>query len=497
MFLRYQYFNALAKFQAEDPASSYVANRPMATDVGSSVVTSKVKGWLSDCLSGFHGHSKCSVQRELPCLPRRVIYVGDDAQHVKLQEGKSERAAYVALSYCWGGPQDVITTLKTLERNIAGLDVSSLPQTIIDAIKTTRNLGLKYLWVDALCIIQDSPLDKDREIKFMYDYYHNATVTLAAAMAYTVTAGFLHPRTPASACDLPLYLPNRARGKAFIITELQNEQPKEPLYTRGWALQEFLLSPRLLIFGSCEAIWQCQSTISSVLPSHISYDPSWPCKRLPLPSRTWEYYPDVAVNSTRSGIWQSIVENYTSRQLTLPEDRLPALAGIARQLEKTWGDTYVAGLWREQLLEQLLWTSNYKPHSIGAYRAPSWSWAAVDGRITFDSVGSKAQQSAEILDIDLSVRILGDVQVQRLRLFAVVRPLTALHNVSDVEDDGTLQFVLLGWNYVSAFGLIVRPVERSIIPSDEVLFTRVGMLNTWLRPQLPWLEDAKEAITIV
>jgi hypothetical protein len=101
-----------------------------------------------------------------------------------------ERHEYAALSYFWGGLQLVMTIMETLESYIKGLPIGSLPRTISDAIKFTRMLKLRFLWIDALCILQDSSEDKMKEINTLGDIYKNATVTIATANAQRLPKGF-------------------------------------------------------------------------------------------------------------------------------------------------------------------------------------------------------------------------------------------------------------------------------------------------------------------
>lgn len=477
-------------------------------------------------------HEKCPM-RNSPLLPTRVIFVGESSEDVRLYKSKTgERGDYIALSYCWGGRQALTTTLETIDRNTKALDVSSLPRTLYDAVLTTRRMGFEYLWVDALCIIQDSNEDRTWEIGRMGDVYKNATLTIVAASSSTVAGGFLNPRPSPEDFLLPLATLNGDIGTISLTPKEYGLQPREPLYSRAWALQEFLLSPRLLIFGTREVIWQCTELISPVLPSHRSYDPNWPCKRIPMmqhapvpqlisPALTSK--PDQLTLRTRCNIWQSIVQDYTSRNLTMPEDRLPALAGIARELENTWGDIYIAGMWRSDLLSWLLWRSEPKavpapsgeaqPKSVG-WRAPSWSWASVDGVVTFHWCGgTELSLSAKIIYVDEQQQHIGAVPGQRLFLEASIVPLKNLQEVRDeykgeslhrplrveddegIEDDGTLKFALLGFNYVSAFGLIVKQTGDG---KDKFgTFVRVGMLCTWLPKEPSWWPKKKRRLIIM
>lgn len=157
-------------------------------------------------------NKKCSFNAD-SYLPTRIIAVGakDETPFLHISKA-SERASYVALSYCWGGPQKVTTTIATLQSRISGLNFESLPRTLQDAITVTRLLGFKYLWVDALCIVQDSTTDKIAEINSMGNVYKNATITIAAANASSVNEGFLEKENPPNCARLPLSLPSGDMG---------------------------------------------------------------------------------------------------------------------------------------------------------------------------------------------------------------------------------------------------------------------------------------------
>ena len=101
---------------------------------------------------------------------------------------------YAALSYCWGGDQESKTVRVRLEERCKGFPLAELPKTIQDAIVTARRLELPFLWVDAICIVQDDPADKKRELAIMDQIYSGALLTIVAARAGTANNGFLQQR---------------------------------------------------------------------------------------------------------------------------------------------------------------------------------------------------------------------------------------------------------------------------------------------------------------
>lgn len=220
---------------------------------------------LDECT---HMHPLCKAP-QTTALPIRVLDVGSIANdRICLLVSKDRKTRYAALSYCWGGKQEVVANEGSWEAMTRGIATSMLPKTIQDAVTVTRKLGLQYLWVDSLCIKQDSIEDWASESSKMGDVYGKATVTIAAAGASTCSAGcFIQDSSnPARFIEeIRLRLPDLSIGA--IALRVQNSYSydtlEDPLNQRAWALQERLLSPRLLIYGLENLSWQCQTIASS------------------------------------------------------------------------------------------------------------------------------------------------------------------------------------------------------------------------------------------
>jgi hypothetical protein len=269
---------------------------------------------------------------------------------------------YVALSYCWGTTQNFTTTSANLARMKERIHWDELPQTIKDAVSITRALGIQYLWVDALCIIQDSQEDWEAESKKMADVYGGAFLTISAALGPDVHNGlFQDSKVPAPSTAFPLSSPFRY----------------DPLYSRAWALQERLLSKRLLIFSRYDLYWECDDSPPQRRDGANKF------------ARILEHTHRLSPKLSTSD-WHLIVEDYTCRNLTDERDKLPALSGLATVYYQATKKDYLAGLWRQSLIEDLLWrrdqVSYGKSGKSGVpskYRAPSWSWASLDFNISF------------------------------------------------------------------------------------------------------------------
>lgn len=339
-------------------------------------------------------------------MPTRVIELVQVRGHTFLRLRETSGRAwepYAALSYCWGKEQHLTTTSENLHRHLTRINMKDLPTTMRDAVLVIEKLGIRNVWIDALCILQDDMNDKAFEIAQMALVYNQATVTIAATRAGGVQEGFLGDRRPyphgTLQTDSVIWeLPYRSRAGATgsVILVPDCEIPTQPLDTRAWAFQERLLSPRILEYGSLQTRWKCQGTaelddmtdgftntsasgkgnmkdslVSSIraLMRPNGRDPSAPISKQDI-----------------LDLWHEVVDKYTHRNLTLSADRLPAIAGIAKQFGKLLEDQYRAGLWMSNLATELLWhvdnteTSHPKPIE---YQAPSWSWAAITGPVCF------------------------------------------------------------------------------------------------------------------
>lgn len=304
------------------------------TDLSIDKNVEMIAKWLTEC---WHNHPNCNVP-ELAPLPTRVIDVGLDlSSPVKLYVSDGCKDYYAALSYCWGDKQEYITTTQTIKSRKENMFLEDLPQTLQDAIMVTRRLGIRYLWVDALCIIQDNAEDKAIQINAMGDVYKNAVLTIAASSAVSVSDGFLRSIPPTQG----FWVPNIENTKVMVrsLNTYSHASEIDSLDSRGWALQESLLSPRVVSFAERELSWRCQTVaIEKQRRGHKI------CKRLPSGVFGIALEDRSTFETKQDLVWEAIVEDYSGRELTVPEDRLPAIAGIVSELARLWGDTYLAGL---------------------------------------------------------------------------------------------------------------------------------------------------------
>ncbi|KAH7402294.1 heterokaryon incompatibility protein-domain-containing protein [Phaeosphaeria sp. MPI-PUGE-AT-0046c] len=386
---------------ANDPVAQFLPNVVEKLYRGGWDTFERINSWISRCNDE---HPECMQQES--ALPARLLDLSgfldaDDERKLQLYISRPyDQGRYAALSYCWGYSQPVVTTHQNLFQHLQSIRYDSLPQTLQDAIRSAGAIGLKYLWIDALCIIQDSKSDKEREIAKMAQIYQNASVTIVAACATSSAEGFLEVRdgTPA-ALEIPVGCGNDKVGTLSLLPRYYSRR-YEALHNRAWTLQEIILSPRLLIFGKDSVGWKCTAAdngmyswtdwngycastglttlrvgkdgavtrpaMSVYSPDFSTYRQSQQAERLPLMFR----------------IWKDLIKDYSMRSLTNEDDKLNAIAGIVTYFQKHMDDVYLVGFWKNYLLQDLSWkiTRATKP---SRKRAPSWSWMALDGPVSF------------------------------------------------------------------------------------------------------------------
>ncbi|THU90891.1 hypothetical protein K435DRAFT_759789 [Dendrothele bispora CBS 962.96] len=352
------------------------------------------------CIKTCSGHDLCP-QPIQTLLPTRVIDCFDPERPHLVTSDLSTKAFYVALSYVWGESQPYRTTAENIEAYHTLIDPRYIPRTIRNAITVTNGLGLRYLWVDSFCIMQDSEEDKGREIERIRIYFQNAFVTVVAANADRVSEGFLSdveqvqpvPKWHLEPINLPFRSPDGFLGiMSLHRTYADWPTRNDPVDQRAWCLEERVLSPRRLLFCSHALQYECQRMRINVNGSPLGLVDIYPR----LPDCAFTNDPEATLSEAEKkelvNDWDIIVNSYTGRKLTKSKDKLVAFAGVAEKFHQFWGSEsqYVAGLWTHQLPEGLLWHVDDSgkeetkdlvyvrnpPPSV--YRAPSWSWAAVD-----------------------------------------------------------------------------------------------------------------------
>ncbi|ETS82460.1 hypothetical protein PFICI_04336 [Pestalotiopsis fici W106-1] len=348
-------------------------------------------------------HTRCRIPPS-SFAPTRLIDVrpqnvdGD----VVLRDGSSvpRGSRYCALSYCWGKLKPAcLTTKATLPQRQAGIPWSSLPLTFQDAIKWSRSMGIDYLWIDSVCIIQGDEEDWRQESGRMFQVYGNAYVTLVAAFGADSSAGLYslqHNQVPAkhiaNLCydgspetTWPLYV-RQALHDNYYNWENQELPGILPLLQRAWCYQERLISPRTLLFAPGEMAFQCFERVSCGCgrdDASLGDATSNSKHKHILPRSTDKGHNDDSLHRNPSQTWWLLVGAYTDLNITAESDRLPAFAGVAEYIHQfRRSEKYLSGLWSGTLVSDLLWIVLHPTDGSRAQiqptatKNPSWSWAS-------------------------------------------------------------------------------------------------------------------------
>lgn len=364
-----------------------------------------------------------------PILPTRVLDVTCGTLHdpqVKLIETSGvKRGAYCALSYCWGKSRCVITTKANLANHKHDIPLPALPRTIKDAVLATRGLEIDYLWVDSLCIVQDDTDDWAFEAARMGDVYANAMLTISTLSGTDCNDGLFTPHLLRQPYALPFPIPPTSRhtGDARWFVPAVHPPVKEDNYgvlqlplrglvhSRGWTFQEQMLSTRILWFGHGHVQWECLSKFAADLapnsmghyqyPGCDSVEPhrsrrmkehlQRPFKIKATLSRSeqqdhetgrgkfWVEEDRVAAYTE----WETLVAEYTTRNLTKESDRIPAILGLANVMGPMFQCEFFMGIWKgKHFLHSLLWrvqTASICTALQSSNSYPSWTWASKPG----------------------------------------------------------------------------------------------------------------------
>ncbi|KAJ4397005.1 hypothetical protein N0V93_001229 [Gnomoniopsis smithogilvyi] len=415
----------------------------------------RISNWRRICAQE---HSGCPSGEEPRELPTRVIAVNsNDPRYVKLvNTHRGRTAVYACLSYSWGTGTQHCTTTRNIKGHLQRILIADLPQTVADAIKLCRALQIPYIWIDALCIIQDDKDDWSTEAAAMARIYGSSVLTISVPNTSDCTEQFLARSLdsyPNAEVDW-IHGPSGTAGTATLVYDWPRDHSsllsKSPWMERGWTFQEWVLSPRVLHCGSTMTVYEClhgtcyesyadeieqpfarldlgngdgsmDATRSNSLrsPDHAN---TWPqdsstardktnIMDMDNISRLFERvrriqngHTEIQAN-TLGPSWADVVTQFCGRVLTKDTDKLPALAGLAVRFQTYKNATspkerrydYLAGLWWygspmldrpsevAELPTGLLWRrpGDEFLSRPAAYRAPSWSWAALDGPVEF------------------------------------------------------------------------------------------------------------------
>jgi hypothetical protein len=398
-------------------------------------VTGASESSLSTSIDWVKNQMKICDEQERPCynatktkflLPKRVLDLWYPIEEplktrVRLYEPrKNKKGQWATLSHCWGDKDPICTTELTRVDFLKKVPWEKISATYKDAIQITRQLGIRYLWIDSLCLIQDNREIWRAEASKMAEIYKNSYITIAATNAIDNDSRILKPEPFTNNHQLTLFQPTTDQRSPEVVIARETvpvfirkrfdhkpfsrtQKFEEPLLlTRAWIYQERVLSPRVIHFCDNELVWECGADFSC--QCGFLHQPGFPIttvkqgQRNRLADGQWMKTASLSISMTprdvqvseddlrfKQEFFRDRVSDYGRLDLKFPRDRLRAIGGIARQYQPPEGGSYFAGLWKETLAQDLTWhDSGEKPTreswealASGSFVAPSWSWASV------------------------------------------------------------------------------------------------------------------------
>ena len=359
-------------------------------------------------------HKICKIYRQVAReKPTRLLNVGNDADgQVRLEvvDQSAFNMPYVTLSHRWGQPEPPKLTRASIQKLKSGVAQCTLPKTFRDAIYIAIEVGVKYLWIDSLCIFQDSEADWKCQSKRMAGIYAGALFNISATSSENSQYGCIQPPTlPGLVPVLPQHGRNPEQTTFIELhdaTGFPVDITLSILSARGWVQQEWELAPATLHCTSTQLHWRCsESRFSETYPEGIQYG-------FGLHDQV---HPELTDDVTRFGLrslivsaiqgssevtcldtintWLALVRRYSSRKLTKEDDRFIAIGGLKNAISECFNNStlvqYHSGLWSQYLIEQLNWKSTH----INCHRRqinvaiPTWSWASIEASVVFTFVG--------------------------------------------------------------------------------------------------------------
>ncbi|KAJ3463423.1 hypothetical protein MRS44_008209 [Fusarium solani] len=396
--------------------------------------------FLKDCLEKCRTeHQSCpSTSSGVAWVPTRLIQVEQDGLRLVESFETTISEPFVSLSHCWGGAEILkLTTgnINTLKDDIPFLE---LPETFQDAIRVVRSLGIRYIWIDSLCIIQNSDQDWQKEASTMLEVYKYALFNIAATASTNSFGGLFQERDPHLVQSEVVDINTKAiKGRFHLVDQEYFAQAVDeaPLNLRSWVAQERMLSPRIAHFAFDQVIWDCAELTA--------------CESLPHGSTAWSRYESrpmtfgckqgsallAPAKTVDEGLgqWGTIVNTYSACGLTVLGDKLIAISGVANHLRDELKMEYCVGLWRPKMEIQLAWVVQ----SLQADRtprndlAPTWSWASLNGAVHLQQVniyeGYDVSSLCSITEVSLRRETdehRGEKVSGYLRMRCVLNPIT-------------------------------------------------------------------------
>jgi hypothetical protein len=342
--------------------------------------------------------------------PTRLLFIVDptniENSGIRLVETHGTPHLYATLSYCWGKTGDEWQCKEhRLDQYLCHIDRETLPATIRDCLVIAATLSISYVWIDALCIIQDSASDWASESAKMGGIYHGSLLTIAAAASSHSDGGCFNTTSrPRFSCHYPReesykhsdivvlenILQDGSKSRLYFIMGkadkegcsqddiYDNEVVNGPLSKRAWVFQEQMLSRRVIYYAESQIFWDCEHC-------RLSED-NWPQSEYSQIYPIAGYDEPMSTSEIVEKWYAEAVEIYSARSLSHATDKLVAISAAAKATYLNRHVDYFAGLWKDCMMVGLIWERSSPGHKSTRYSCPSWSWASQETSVSYEQI---------------------------------------------------------------------------------------------------------------
>ncbi|KAF2002670.1 HET-domain-containing protein [Amniculicola lignicola CBS 123094] len=468
------------------PALGHAHHIP--ANAGSDPTFNFARRCIQDCLTNPK-HVACKPpSKALLTMPKRLLDVGRVRVPIRIIDTQGKTFEYATLSHCWGTGPLLKATKAKWSKLVSNIPFDALPPLFQDAIIITRQLGIRYIWIDSLCIIQDSSRDWETESAKMGAIYENSYVTISATDSGDSNTRCLVDRRKAIKIPYENTAKKEFELRARLIqdhhpdtVEREPARPAGHLMTRAWALQEHTLSTRILHYTATELLFECKTSYRcECLPSRKTY-PTTPSI---IPKAITKRSKDL---SAVWDAWQRVVEQYSKRDLTVASDKLPAISGVAAKIKDATGSSYLAGLWKDNLATDLLWSSISSPsdlklYALEKYRGPTFSWASLNAPVSYYAPDTDERESFKsTIKLHSSSVALGGLNPLGAVFDASIRlcgPCLPALLSSNQKEGGSWEYVLL------VRGTSAIPVSNDCLLHESEIVNKSGNSEKTVRRAL-------------
>lgn len=469
-------------------------------------------------------------------VPTRLLEIGPSHVDVRLIETGGILVQYTGLSYCWGGPPKAVTKVDNYAQRLRKVDWSEMPRLHQDAVKLTWDLGVRHIWIDAWCIIQNDEQDWNKEAVRMADVYENAHVVFSSAHAPSADEALIAEDKP-----LMLNCPFQHVGDPDIILAwsiinhkvgrtISSDNNEWPAFERAWTFQERMLSRRVVHFAPKELIWECRGSKAC----ECGYLTRHPNESLRHMVDVLPEYDGDEPEIVYAAFWRVLLRQCSGRKLSEEKDRLVAISGLAQKFNGHGLGRYFAGIWENDMPQALTWWSrpDTECRRTHSYVAPTWSWASIVGETWHEFQDhTKSTYHAVIEDVDCTTTTspFSRVESGYLKMRSPVYGFEFARNRSDVGtgssgayseiildvawenklrevEEGTSLLCSFVWTFDSPVSKYLIGVLLKRTTPSSMVYRRVGLLLLQhqekdagnLRQIHAWLAELpRESVTIV